>query len=112
MERRNHHRKRTIFRPAFLSTGSGLHYVVMRNVSTDGASFSGLSGLQIGEGVTYFVGTSGPIDAVVRWTDSDSFGVHNVIEVENLAGSGPNFPYRSVRIPFVAEIRLYSCGWG
>lgn len=111
MERRTHLRHRTIFRPAYLSTDSGLHYVVMRNVSSDGASFSGLEGLQEGEWITYFVGTSGPVDAVVRWTKDDKFGVQNVVEVENLAGSGSNFPYRSVRIPFVAEIRLYSCGW-
>lgn len=111
MERRTHHRHRTIFRPAYLSTSSGLHYVVMRNVSSDGASFSGLEGLQEGDGVTYFVGTSGPVDAFVRWTKDDTFGVQNVIGAEDLIGTGAKFPYRSVRVPFVTEARLFSRGW-
>lgn len=110
MERRIHLRHRTIFRPAYLSTSSGLHYVVMRNISADGASFSGLEGLLEGEIVTYFVGSSGPVDAWVRWTKDDTFGVQNVIGGEDLVGMRPEFPYRSVRIPLVAEIRLYSRG--
>lgn|SRR3990167_178760 len=110
MERKIHHRHRTIFRPAYLSANFGLHYVVMRNVSSDGASFSGLEGVQEGEGITYFVGNSGPVDAVVRWTNDDSFGVQNVIGGEDLTGTGAKFPYRSVRVPFVTEARLFSRG--
>lgn len=112
MERRICQRQRMIFRPAYLSTGSGLFYVVMRNVSSDGASFSGLAGLQQGEGVTYFVGTSGPVDAIVRWASGGSFGVQNAVRLEDLAGCDPEFPYRSVRIPLVTEVRLYRRGSG
>ena len=110
MERRNHHRHRTIYRPAYISTGTGLHYAVMRNVSSDGASFSGLEGLSSGDEIIYFVGNSGPINAVVRWSDGDLFGVQNLFAADGLTVANLNFPYRSVRIPIVTETRLYSRG--
>lgn len=84
--------------------------MVMRNVSSDGANFSGLGGLEEGESVTYFVGNLGPVDAIVRWIKADSFGVQNVGTMGGSPATSPEFPYRSVRIPFVAEARLYSGG--
>lgn len=110
MERRNQHRHRTIYRPAYISTGTGLHYAVMRNVSSEGASFSGLEGLNSGDEVIYFVGNSGPINAVVRWSDGELFGVQNLFAADGLTVADLNYPYRSVRIPIVTETRLYSRG--
>lgn len=109
-ERRSDQRHRTVYRPAYVRVGEELHFVTMRNVSHDGASFIGLAGLQLGQEIFYCVGNSSPISACVKWYDGERFGVENVVErIEDLTFADSR-PYRSVRLPVTALAQIYYLG--
>lgn len=109
-EMRSEQRHRTVYRPAYIRVGDALHFVTMRNVSHDGASFLGLGSLQIEQEIFYCVGNSSPILARVKWHDGERFGVENVVErIEDLTFSDSK-PYRSVRLPVTALVQIYYLG--
>lgn len=109
-DRRTDQRHRTVFRPAYIRIGNALHFVTMRDVSHEGASFQGLGGLMIGEEVFYCVGDSEPILAQVKWLDGETFGVENVVDrIDDLTFSSKK-SYRSVRLPVTALVQIYYLG--
>lgn len=109
-ERRFEQRHRTVYRPAYIRIGDALHFVTMRDVSRDGASFQGLGDVTVGQEVLYCVGDAEPIVAQVKWVEGQRFGVENVVErIEDLTFNS-NRPYRSVRLPVMASVQLYYLG--
>lgn len=109
MERRTENRIRTVYRPAYIQSPKGPAFAIMRNISPDGACFSGQANAIVGQQISYAVGDSDPIEAEVVWIEGDNFGVRNfetIVDLNFCSGR----PYRSVRLPLQADARLYIAG--
>lgn len=109
MDRREGKRLRTIYWPALVERAGKLSFVIMRNVSHEGASFVGASGLSCGDHITYKVANSEKIAAKVVWSEDDRIGVQNQSLVEDLSFSVDK-PYRSVRLPIEVPVSFFRMG--
>lgn len=109
MDRREGRRLRTIYWPALIENAGRLSFAIMRNVSHEGASFVGVSGVRAGDTISYKVANSEKIVAEVIWTDGDRIGVRNNSAVADLTFSLDQ-PYRSVRLPIEAPISVFKLG--
>lgn len=109
MERRTENRIRTVYRPAYIQSPKGPAFAIMRNISPEGACFSGQANAIVGEYITYAIGDSDPIEAEVVWIEDSNFGVRNVEAIEDLNFCSDR-PYRSVRLPLQAPVKLYVAG--
>ena len=79
----------------------------MRNFSSKGAKFDGVSDLVPGQNITYCVGDSDPIEANVVWTDGHNFGVENFSDLNSAHVERLRHSYRSVRLPVMAPAILH-----
>lgn len=109
MERRATSRTRTIHRPALVMTPDHLQYVVMRDISDQGARFERGRPLEPGQKVCVMYGNSPPIAAQVVWSEGGSFGI--AFEAGEGSWEDENYnPYRTVRIPIRPEAEIFCRG--
>ena len=104
-ERRAVSREIRTFKAACLAIDDKISVATLRNISRLGAGFEGISGLKVGQPLSYRFGNRDFVDAVVAWTEGNNFGVAHLEEVAFEARQP--FTYRSVRVPFVDEATMF-----
>lgn len=108
-ERRDGHRQQTTFMTAMVNSDRGPDVALLRNISTNGASFKGELDLRIGDTITYVAGDSDPRLAKVVWIKDGMFGVEK-IEPGPDCFTKRSTPYRSVRAPISATAKIFAMG--
>lgn len=103
--------RRKVFKPAYVRAGGLVSYVTMKSLSDSGASFSGMSSLELGDSVIYCHDGLNLTEGIVCWIDGEEFRVENLAEGSAMqAQANPAYPYRTIRIPTSYPCKIYSRG--